>query len=252
MIKRIELNCYFCKKIFFTTIDSKTPEKIIYCNYCKKPLKTTSREFEDEEKKINQREKKLLQEIMEERKKNYKDTGILETNEERIFREVNENKKIEIENKYLFINNIKNKVNLYHFTDERNIPSIRKKGLYSWKALEENLNYKMNQDYFPCIDKRGISRNEDIRNGHENYIRLCKSKNIDQARARIDEGLKVIFLKLDLNLLIELECLFASDNATVKRRPVDINTDINTFINSQHVQAEVLVKHHIPKKYILD
>ena len=51
-----------------------------------------------------------------------------------------------------------NSLNLYHFTDIRNLDSIRKNGLFGWLALENHMYYAKDVDYFPAVDENNVSR----------------------------------------------------------------------------------------------
>ena len=87
---------------------------------------------------------------------------------------------------------------LYHFTDQRNLPLIRKLGgLYSWAKLCE-----MEVD-IPCPGGNKWSHEADARKGVDRYIHLClKPKHPMEYRAR-EEGRieKSIFLHIHPDVL---------------------------------------------------
>jgi len=155
------------------------------------------------------------------------------------------------------IDTIKN-LELFHFTDKRNLPSIKKFGLLGWETLENSpYNYKRDTDYFPGADKpgsqgyqEGLSRFLDKRAGYTDSIRLSGHRNHYMTNIVSDRGLDIVFLKIDSKIIFELDCEFSNVNAT--RNGAIINDDIHTFLDSPDPHAEVLVKHKIDKKYIID
>ena len=89
-----------------------------------------------------------------------------------------------------------NSLNLYHFTDVRNLDSIRENGLFGWLALENDMNYVKDVDYFPAVDENNLSRNLDSRyrgdiNGDlKNYVRLSSKKNTGWQKMHLQEDWK--------------------------------------------------------------
>ena len=147
-------------------------------------------------------------------------------------------------------------IDIYHFTDEKNIPSIKEHGLFGWESLEnEPFNYKREINYYPASDipkkgkPYGLSRWLDYREGYTDYIRLTSNKNhpmIDKAIYRNSLNLK--FLKISNEIIEDIGCLFSSMNAT--DNDTEINGNISTYLESDNPQKEILVHHHIPASYI--
>ena len=123
---------------------------------------------------------------------------------------------------------------LYHFTDVRNIESIKTHGLLSWwRLLGKQI------DFIPASSRD--SRNIDQRQGLHNYVRLCKTPNHPMAfRAQYEGRIgKFDWLEIDGSLVNWRNTMFSDVNAVANRATV--NNDKNTFLNSNDVQAEVLV-----------
>ena len=121
----------------------------------------------------------------------------------------------------------------------------------------EPFKYSREKDYFPASDppgshgyEEGLSRTLDRRKKLTNYVRLCKNKDHEMIEAAKKRGSDLCLLKIKTESLFELDCLFADDNATTFSRPVEINKNFKTFINSDKNQAEVLVENCIPVEYI--
>ena len=62
-----------------------------------------------------------------------------------------------------------NSISLYHFTDVRNLDSIREIGLYGWLALENHMNYVKDVDYFPAVDENNVSTNKNVETTEKNW-----------------------------------------------------------------------------------
>ena len=158
----------------------------------------------------------------------------------------------------------RNKINyLYHFTDKSNLESILESGgLFSWKYCIENNIF---------INKPGgddLSRHLDKKSGLEDYIRLSFTPNHPMMYFALNEGRlsDPVILKIDIEAIYWLESKYSDTNAT--SRNSKIGDDFNAFsrINfkviqkesyfdspedkKKYTQAEVLVKEHIPIKYI--
>lgn len=133
---------------------------------------------------------------------------------------------------------------LYHFTDPRNIPSIKKYGLLSWYELN-----KKNIYHIPASNS--LSRNLDIRRNLQDYVRLSLNKNHPMFARAINEGRvkNLVWLKIDPIVMNFPDTLFSNDNATSNRAVINNNKD--TALKSKSSQAEVLVKKRIDPKYII-
>lgn len=133
---------------------------------------------------------------------------------------------------------------LFHFTAPENLASIRQYGLLSWQELE-----RRNISHIPASST--LSRNLDSRVGLEDYVRLSKSQNHPMFEAAIYYGRirRLVWLKINPNVIDLPSTLFSDDNATSNR--ATINNDKNTALNSTSPQAEILVKTRIdPAKII--
>ena len=139
---------------------------------------------------------------------------------------------------------------LYHFTDTRNIPSIKLHGLYSIAALRARLNLEIGTDFIPSSSES--SRNIDYSRGLSNYIRLCSAQNHPMAtRALSEERIdSVSWIKLDFRTIVfvnnfrENHVRFSDINAASLNAV--INDSYSTFTESHDTQREVLVRFHIP------
>ncbi|WP_126146999.1 DarT ssDNA thymidine ADP-ribosyltransferase family protein [Synechococcus elongatus] len=150
---------------------------------------------------------------------------------------------------------------LYHFTDQENLDSIRRRGgLYSWEYCENN------QILIPRPGGNTLSRDLDRRRSLENYVRLSFAKHTPMFYiARRDGRLKnPRILEIDPEVIFWEETLFSDGNATANRALVggslsdfrNIRFDIlsqSEWTSEQekyYWQAEVLVKEYIPIKFI--
>lgn len=148
-----------------------------------------------------------------------------------------------------------NSLNLFHFTDIRNLDSIKKQGLFGWLTLENQLNYKKDIDYFPAVDEGNLSRALDSKYRHDvsgdlkNYVRLSSHKKHWMAENSYRRGLNLVFLLISNEIFNDLNCLFSNMNTNKTESTVSKNPDV--FLESNDKHAEILVHRHIPKKYIL-
>jgi hypothetical protein len=150
---------------------------------------------------------------------------------------------------------------LYHFTDWSNIRSIKRfDGLYSWKSSQMN---------GISVSKPGgdhLSRELDSRKNLEDYVRLAFNANqpmmhVAQKEGRIEYP---VILKVDSIVILWNTTLFSDINAAANMASVGGTIENFRRINFQIAcgsswtseeqkglfQAEVLVKSHIPLKYI--
>ena len=178
----------------------------------------------------------------EERVKNYLKTGLyLTDNEIKKKREDKQRKGLSL--------------TLYHFTDKKNLPSIRKHGLYGWKTLEEKLKLERWTDYVPSTDKNGVSQRldsryrKDIKGNLTNFIRLTTHKKHWMAENAKQRELDLTFLVIDSKILFDLDCLFSNMNP--QKTGSKVNSDINTYVNSDDPHSEIMVHKHIPLRNIL-
>lgn len=165
-------------------------------------------------------------------------------------------------NKVLSDNNISK---LYHFTDKRNIASIRKYGaLYSWQYCANN------NISIPQAGGDELSRKLDVRHGVQNYVRLSFARNHPmmyhaQSHGRLGN---TVVLEICPEVVFWRNTKYSNKNATrndakigltledFKRIKFDIIRQPNHFDLSDEdkpfYQAEVLVFESIPIKYILN
>lgn len=132
---------------------------------------------------------------------------------------------------------------LYHFTDSRNLPSIRKFGLLSWKQLVDR-----KEIHWPASSPQ--SRTYDARRNLEDYVRLCLHKEHPMATRALLEGRiqDYVWLEIDDIVMRWRETLYSSDNAVANWSI--INNDPKTALESSSIQAEVLVKRGLNVKWI--
>lgn len=146
---------------------------------------------------------------------------------------------------------------LYHFTDAKNVPSIRRlNGLYSWGYLEAR------SIAIPRPGGNQLSRDLDCRDGYEDYVRLCFNDNPPMLIAAHRNGSipNPVIIAVDPEVIYWEETRFADMNAT--HNDATTGTDIaafnaiqlqvaraNTWDGEEEKkwrQAEVMVKTHIP------
>lgn len=132
---------------------------------------------------------------------------------------------------------------LFHFTDSRNIPSIRKYGLLSWKRL-------VNRNIVHWPASSDDSRKLDARSNLEDYIRLCIRREHPMATLALYEGRIKDYVWLEISDAVTqwTATIFSSDNAVAKR--ATINSDPLTALNSKSKQAEVLISNRLDPKWI--
>lgn len=132
---------------------------------------------------------------------------------------------------------------LYHFTDSRNLPSIRKYGLLSWKRL-----VRRNIMHWPASSED--SRILDARLNLEDYIRLCTRREHPMAFRALHEGRiqNYVWLEISDTVTQWKATIYSNDNAVAKR--AIINNDPRTALESNSIQAEILVLGDLNAKLI--
>jgi hypothetical protein len=125
-------------------------------------------------------------------------------------------------------------MSLYHFTDIRNLGSIKKYGLHSWWRL-----YGKKIDFIPASNE--CSRRIDRQKGLHNYIRLCRRAYHPMAMAAKYEGRigNFTWIKVDEDVVRWRQTKFSNKNAT--SNDAEIGDYQNIFWNSDDDQAEVMV-----------
>lgn len=152
----------------------------------------------------------------------------------------------------------------YHFTDSANVSSIKSnKGLYSWFYC------KKNNITIPKPGGDEMSRSLDMRFELHDYVRLSFCKNhpmmyVCQKTQRISTP---VIMEISIEVANFLTTLFSDINAADKSHRVGDNLQfiksLNFVIFNRHYfdlselekkqyQAEILVKTHIPSKYIIN
>ena len=133
-------------------------------------------------------------------------------------------------------------MSLYHFTDSGNIRSIRRRGLLSWRRLED-------LQVFHRAGSNELSRRLDKLEGLEDYVRLCREPTHPMAFVALDEGRidEVLWLVVDEQVL-RFSPLYSDMNATATAAIV--NRDPATAFESQDPQAEILIPGFVAAKWI--
>lgn len=172
--------------------------------------------------------------------------------------------KIKYKNNWENFRAIVNKNNitcLYHFTDRENIPSIiRYGGLYSWYTCEQK------SIEIPKPGGNQLARYLDLRHNLQDYVRLSFNKRqpmlyVAQRDGRINNP---VFLEISPEVIYWEETLFSDKNATANSVVIGCGLDDFKRINFRFaksgqwqnekekglIQAEVLVKSHIPLSFI--
>ena len=139
-------------------------------------------------------------------------------------------------------------LDFFHFTDKRNLPLIKERGLLSWEKLREE-GLQEGKDFFPCSND--LSHELDKRKGTQNYIRLCKSKEhpmLNRVRKE-NPNIKIVFLKISnkYNILNWKNIWFTNTNAT--KSNVEFTQDKDTFLKGDE-QAEILISNVIKPTWI--
>lgn len=149
---------------------------------------------------------------------------------------------------------------LYHFTDVRNIPSIKRHGgLFSWDYCDKH-NIKI-----PCQGGNDLARNLDRKYGLQDYVRLsfCEDHPMAHRLRKSGSDITILRVKTDVALLKDVQ--FSDMNATDRRhqhgktlrhlKMVDFDATKMIHLRGddpkfKHHQAEVMVRTFVPLKYI--
>ena len=150
----------------------------------------------------------------------------------------------------------------YHFTDRKNLKSIRDNGgLYSWSYCEKN------GISIPVPGGSSSSRSLDRRHHLEDYVRLSFCEDHPMAFRLQEEGADLVLLKIKTDVATLKDTLFSDINATDNNhhhggklddlKRVDIQATKQTYVSKESPifkkhQAEVLVKTHIPLDSIIN
>lgn len=149
---------------------------------------------------------------------------------------------------------------LYHFTDRRNLASIRRRGgLFSWFYCE------VNGWDIPYGGGNESSRRNDLRNSLHDYVRLSFCSD-HPMRARLEqEGADLVVLEIEPQVVLWRDTLFSDMNAADANhrhsgelemfRSIRFEATRKKYVaktdsDFKYHQAEVLVKTHVPLRFI--
>lgn len=151
---------------------------------------------------------------------------------------------------------------LYHFTDRRNIPSIKRHGgLFSWQYCDTH------GITIPSPGGIGFGRNLDLRYGLEDYVRLSFCNDHPMAYRLQQSGSDIVVLKIKTDVALLKGTLFSDINAADKLhthggelddlKRVNFNATKRNYVRKDDVdfkphQAEVMVKTFIPLRFIVN
>ncbi len=151
---------------------------------------------------------------------------------------------------------------LYHFTDRRNIPSIKRHGgLFSWHYC------KKNNITIPCQGGDYNSQELDKKYGLEDYVRLSFCNDHPMAYRLQQSGSDIVILKIKADVALLKGTLFSDINAADKLhthggelddlKRVNFNATKRNYVRKDDIdfkphQAEVMVKTFVSKKYIVN
>lgn len=151
----------------------------------------------------------------------------------------------------------------YHFTSKRNLESIEKHGgLFSWKELE---NRGINAPFIGGSGDNGLSHNLDLKAGLADYVRLTFCRDHPMMYRHKQNAEPLVLLAIDITVATQPNTKFSNINATDNMctvaegleglKLVDFNAVKRTHVSRDDSdfkphQAEILVKNHIPIKYI--
>ncbi|MFC1740116.1 DarT ssDNA thymidine ADP-ribosyltransferase family protein [Pseudomonadota bacterium] len=134
---------------------------------------------------------------------------------------------------------------LYHFTDERNLDSIREHGLLSWPLLLQT-----GIAHVPASSE--LSRELDARHGLENYVRLCLTRYHPMLNCAVGDPTRIFsrptWIRVHPAVIRWETTLFSDMNATANL--ANIGDDPWIAFNSGSSQAEVMVLGRIEPKYL--
>lgn len=150
----------------------------------------------------------------------------------------------------------------YHFTDRRNLASIREHGgLFSWKYCEDH------GIAIPYTGGSDFSRSLDRSHGLSDYVRLSFCDDHPMAFRLKQDGYDLVLLKIKVDVASIDTTLFSNMNATDSNhhhggrladlQQVDISATRADYLSSSDPrfkphQAEVLVKTFVPLKFIVN
>lgn len=149
----------------------------------------------------------------------------------------------------------------YHVTNYENLESIKRQGFFSWDYLDKK--------GIPYLNEvaGSLSRNLDKEKQLQNYVRFSFCKATPMFYAKRTEQVSRVF-RVSIDCLRECDFKFSNMNATDKLSKLDDSLDflknnvkiqiaLNNYfllegIDKKYYQAEILIKQHLPAKYIID
>jgi len=150
----------------------------------------------------------------------------------------------------------------YHFTDRRNIESIKQNGgLFSWKYLHDN------SIDIPNAGGDELSRSLDSRHNLQDFVRLSFCSDHPMKYRKECEGADIVLLRISVEVATFKSTVFsdmnAADNAhshgteMENLEKVDFEAVKKTYVSREDGdfkahQAEVMVKTFVPLRYILN
>ena len=148
---------------------------------------------------------------------------------------------------------------LYHFTDKRNILSIKKHGgLYSWSYCAAH------KITIPVPASNDLSKSLDTQKGFEDYVRLSFNPFQPMMYVVKKKGVHPVVLEISPEVIYWLDTQFSNINATANNAivgstishfkninfPLALQGDWTTQDEKSLIQAEVLIKTKLPIHFI--
>ena len=150
---------------------------------------------------------------------------------------------------------------LYHFTERKNLKSIKNQSaLYSWHyCIKNNIE-------IPVPGGNQLSRELDTRKGLENYVRASFTRNHPMMYVAPIRNRNNVILEIDPEVIYWIGTKYANKNAT--RNDVSVGLTLNDFmklrfdilklpnhfnlndIDKPYYQGEILVPTKIPSEFI--
>ncbi len=151
---------------------------------------------------------------------------------------------------------------LYHFTDRRNLPSIKEHGgLYSWKYCE------LHDIHIPYPGGDNSSRMLDASFNLENYVRLSFCEDHPMSWRLQQQGYDLVLLKIKIDVAWSQLALYSDINAADSRhvhggvlenlKSIDFSATKQHYVSRESPffkkhQAEVMLRTFIPIDYIVN
>lgn len=190
-----------------------------------------------------------------------------EERERKVAEEINAIDRLSNDKKYdsVVIRNILRENNVrvfYHFTDRRNIQSIKERGgLYSWYYL------KSHNIPIPNQGGNSFSQSRDQLLDLQDYVRLSFCEDHPMAYHIKQDGANIVLLKISIDVAEFESTLFTDANTASNNFSKGANASALRKVNFRatrqkymrrddpdfgHKQAEILVKTFLPARYILN